>query len=182
MYFDENGALFIHKTRATPTLLEKHELQHVRLERNLGFDPETATESAAELEAFTTKYPQNYFAVGQLATIYRLTQQFDLADQTLTRIPSEHRNFATYTEMGRLDAARGLCKSAEENFLIALGFRNEKNYSRTILDLGVLYAGCFEDKAKAKHYFQRYNSFLITTSEREKLHALAKEFGIDFID
>lgn len=182
VYFDEDGALFINKSSVAPEFLNNHELHDVRLEKNLGFDPEKAILAAQELETFTNKYPNNSFAIGQLATIYRTSKQFAKAKSTLERIPKHQWSFSLYTEMGRLESAQGLCKSAEQNFLTALKLRDEKNYSRAVLDLAVLYAGCFRDKTKAKHYFQRYNSYLITTNEREKLHTLAKEFGIDFTD
>lgn len=182
IYFDDNGAIFVDTNAIEATKLAPLELTYVDLDKNLGFSPESATQSARELETFLTRYPENYFAVGQLATVHRILRQYDRAHTLLQSIPKPLWTFATYTELGRLEAARGRCKSAEDAFLTALTYRNEKNYSRTVLDIAVLYAGCMGDKAKAKHFFQRYNSFLVTTTEREKLNSLAKQFGIDFSD
>lgn len=182
VYFDDTGAVFIDRNRVPENKLAELELHYVDLEKNLGFSADMATQSAAELKTFIKRYPENYFAMGQLATVYRITKAYDLARQQLLNIPKHVWTFATYTEMGRLEAALGRCKSAEAAFLTALTYRNEKNYSRTVLDIAVLYAGCLGDTKKAKHYFQRYNSFLVTTNEREKLNTLTKQFGIDFAD
>lgn len=182
IYFDDTGAIFIDRNAVSESKLAELELTYVDLEKNLGFSADMATQSAQELEAFVSRYPENYFAIGQLATVYRITKAYDLARLRLQSIPKRLWTFATYTEIGRLEAAQGRCKSAEVEFLTALTYRNEKNYSRTVLDIAVLYAGCLGDKKKAKHYFQRYNSFLVTTNEREKLNALTKQFGIDFTD
>lgn len=182
IYFDDNGAIFVDRNTIPENKLIGIELKHVNLETNLGFSAASATESARELEAFIDRFPENYFAKGQLATVYRIIRAYNPAREQLLSIPKQFWTFATYTELGRLEAAQGKCKSAETAFQTALSYRNEKNYSRTVLDIAVLYAGCLGDKKKAKHYFQRYNSFLVTANEREKLNALTKQFGIDFSD
>lgn len=182
LYFDETGAIFADRASLSPETLSAHELLHVNLDTNLGFSPDMATQSARELESFLKRYPQNTFARGQLATIYRITKQFDRAAEHLSFIPENERSFTTYTELGRLEAARGKCKSAEHYFLRALALRDERNYSRTVLDIAVLYAGCFNDKQKARHFFKRYNSFLVTANEREKLNMLTQQFNIDLSD
>lgn len=182
IYFDDTGAIFIDRNAISKNTLSKLELSYVDLEKNLGFSADMATQSARELEGFIKRYPENYFAIGQLATVYRMLNAYNRAYLLLQSIPKRAWTFATYTELGRLEAALGKCKSAEDAFQTALTHRNEKNYSRTVLDIAVLYAGCLGDKKKAKHFFQRYNSFLVTTNEREKLNALTKQFGIDFTD
>ena len=75
-------------------------------------------------------------------------------------------------------AAQGSCREAEKWFLEAIKERGEQNLSRTVLDLAVLYAACFEDMDKARHYFARYNSYPIPPAEREKAWQIAKQFGI----
>lgn len=182
VYFDDTGAIFIDRTAIPKNTLADRELIYVHLEKNLGFSPDMATQSAQELETFITRYPKNYFAIGQLATIYRILHAYDRAQYQLQRIPKQEWTFRTYTELGRLEAAIGKCTSAENAFLTALTHRDEKNYSRTVLDIAVLYAGCLGDREKAKHFFQRYNSFLVTSEEREKLNTLTKQFRIDITD
>lgn len=179
LYVDYDAALYVHQRNMDHTFLQKNTMHTMRLDTNLGFDPLNGASAAAELEIFSARYPDNTLLLGQLATIYRINKDFDRAENTMQRIPKNLWNFSLFTEYGRLKAAKGQCIDAETYFLHALSFRNEKNYSRTVLDLAVLYAGCFKDTKRAKHYFIRYNSFLITTSEREKLHMLTKQFGID---
>lgn len=179
LYIDEHAALFVRASGMEASFFRDHEIRSLKLETNLGFDPDERATAAAELELLHTRYPDNMLFLGQLATLYRMQKKFNAAETLFTRIPQTQWGFALYTEYGRLMAAQGKCIKAESHFLKALSYRDEKNYSRTVLDLAVLYAGCFKDTVRAKHYFIRYNSFLITTSEREKLHMLAKQFGID---
>lgn len=179
IYIDYTAALYVDQSSMDDAFFQTNALHTVRLETNLGFDPDNSASAAAELETFTRRYPENTLLLGQLATIYRIRKEFARADQTFLRVPKPAWSFSLYTEYGRLSAAQGKCILAEDNFLKALTYRNEKNYSRTVLDLAILYAGCFKDTKRAKHFFTRYNSFLITTTEREKLHMLTKQFGID---
>lgn len=179
IYVDYDAALFVHESGMDESFFQSHAFGELKLDRNLGFDPDQSASATAELETFRAQYPFNTLLSGQLATIYRITKQFKSAETIFQGIPKNQWNFALYTEYGRLKAAQGKCIEAEHYLTTALSFRNEKNYSRTVLDLAVLYAGCFKDTKRAKHFFIRYNSFLITTGEREKLHMLAKQFGID---
>ncbi len=179
LYIDYDAALYVEHNSVEDTFLQTNAMHTLRLDTNLGFDPTNSASAAAELERFTMRYPTNTLLLGQLATIYRINKQFDLAEKVFQKIPTNTWNFSLFTEYGRLNAAQGKCIIAEDNFLKALSYRNEKNYSRTVLDMAVLYAGCFNDTKKARHFFLRYNSFLITTAEREKLHMLTKQFGID---
>jgi tetratricopeptide (TPR) repeat protein len=178
LYFDTNGFLFVKKDAVARKILEEDELRFINLTRNLGFNPGEIASATAELEKFTAKYPQNKMALGQLASLYRFNKDFSKAENTLRKIPLNEWDYAVYTEDGRIKAAEGLCKSAEESFIKALKDRSEQNYSRTVLELAILYVGCFGDRQKAKHYFLRYNSFLITPVEREKLRQIMKNFNI----
>jgi tetratricopeptide (TPR) repeat protein len=178
IYFDTNGFLFVKKDAVARKILEEDELRFINLTRNLGFNPGEIASATAELEKFTAKYPQNKMALGQLASLYRFNKDFSKAENTLRKIPLNEWDYAVYTEDGRIKAAEGLCKSAEESFIKALKDRSEQNYSRTVLELAILYVGCFGDRQKAKHYFLRYNSFLITPVEREKLRQIMKNFNI----
>lgn len=179
IYIDYDASLFVRKGSMEDSFFEKNAIHSLRLDKNLGFDPSLSATASAELASLLTRYPKNTLLSGQLATIYRIDKQFDNAEHLFQSIPSNRWNFSLYTEYGRLNAAQGKCIAAEDNFLKALSYRNEKNYSRVVLDLAVLYAGCFKDTTRAKHFFTRYNSFLITTAEREKLHMLTKQFGIN---
>lgn len=117
-------------------------------------------------------------ARGQLASIYRYLGQFPEAEESLDSIPRSEWSYIMYTEMGRLKAAQGQCEESELNFLQALQDRKEQTYSRSILDLAVLYALCFKDTEKSKHYFDRYYSFQLAPAERERVRSLANELGI----
>lgn len=178
LYFDDNGFLFSKREFLDESFLKEHEIKYLDLERNLGFKPENATESARELDRFTKKYPESYLALGQLASVYRYLRLFDKAEETLTKIPEDKWTYVTMTEMARLRAAQGYCKSSEKWFLQALSDRKEQNFSRAVLDLAVLYAGCLKDREKAQHFFTRYNSFQLSADEREKVRQLAEEYGI----
>jgi len=182
VYFDKAGFLFVKKSDVDSKFIEENTLKHIKLSRNLGFDPLEINEAQSELEAFTSRYPANSLALGQLATIYRVNKNLDKAVETLLKIPKSEWTFVTYTEMGRIKASSGDCRGAEESYLSALERRREKNYSRTVLDIGVLYALCFRDLEKAKHYFQRYKSFQLSPDEKEKLRKISDEFGIKLED
>ena len=178
VYFDDNGYLFVRKSAVTADFAKKNFLEHIDLSRPLGFDPQNASQAAEELENFIKKYPDSLMATGQLASIYRIQKKYSLAEKTLRKIPQSRWNYVVYTEMGRLKAAQGLCVASEENYLRALQDRAEQNLSRAVLDLAVLYAGCFQDYEKARHFFSRYNSFPISSSEREFLRQLTNQFKI----
>jgi hypothetical protein len=77
-----------------------------------------------------------------------------------------------------IKATEGQCEASEASYKHALKDRSERNYSRAILDLAVLYALCFNDKEKSAHYFNRYNSFVLDPVEREHVRELASEMGI----
>jgi hypothetical protein len=178
IYFDATGFLFVKKSAGPESFLKSHELHSLDLTRNLGFNPDDLSNATQELEKFVSVYPFNSLARGQLATMYRLAGRFQEAKQVLLAIPTSTWRFPEYTEMGRIEAAQGLCVSAEKNFLSALRDRTERDYSRTVLDIAVLYAGCLGDMDRAKHYFLRYNSYQITPPEREKLRTLMETFHI----
>jgi len=178
IYFDTNGVLFVRKDTVSKEFLAENELKFVDFSRNLGFDPEQVVKARAELEKFTGKYPGSVLAWGQLATIYRLLGKNDLAKKALFNIGENQWNYAVKTEMARIMAAQGSCREAEKWFLEAIKERGEQNLSRTVLDLAVLYAACFEDSEKARHYFARYNSYPIPPAERQKAWQIAKQFGI----
>lgn len=171
IYMDYSGFLFTRKKGLDS-------LNYVDLSRNLGFDPKEATNSATELERFIISYPDSILAKGQLASIYKVEQKYDLAEKTLLKIPENKWNYVVNLEMGRIKAAQGLCLSAEEYFLKSLSFRQEQVYSKTVLDLAVLYAGCFGDMNKAKHFFQRYLSFPLDRNDRELVRQLMEKFSI----
>lgn len=178
IYFDDNGFLFSKKEFLDDEFIKKNEIKYLELGRNLGFEPENATESAQELEVFTKRYPTSYLALGQLASVYRYQKDLKKAEETLLKIPDNKWNYVTMTEMARLRAAQGYCKSSEKWFLEALNDRSEKNFSRAVLDLAVLYAGCLNDYEKAKHFLLRYNSFQLSPIEREKVKQIANDFNI----
>jgi len=182
VYFDTTGYVFVKKLAVSINFLEKNSINYLDLSRNLGFDPKKMTETEDELTRFVERYPYNALALGQLATVYRLQKRFDEAQKILARIPKENQDVSFFTEMGRLKAAQGDCASSEKNYLLAIDKKQEQNFSRAILDLAVLYAGCFQDKQKAKHYFLRYNSFILPQEERIKFDNLAKQFGVSLDD
>jgi tetratricopeptide (TPR) repeat protein len=182
LYFDESGYLLAKTESLSSLFIEKYALTQLYLNSNLGFDSLAADETIQDLKRYLTLYPHNPLALGQLATVYRIQQKFDLAEKTLFQFPTDKKDFSYMVEMGRLKAAQGLCKSSEEWYLKALSVKKEQLYSQAVLDLAVLYGGCFQDKVKAKHYFARYNSFVLPQNERERVRQLAEQFGIQLVD
>ncbi|MBI5613325.1 tetratricopeptide repeat protein [Candidatus Gottesmanbacteria bacterium] len=178
LYFDTNNYLFSSTASASTLENPPPTLTHLSLNRNLGFDPKDATETAKELSAFVRRYPDNQSAIGLLATVYRIMNRSDEAEKILNTIPKPLWTYILYTEMGRVKAAQGLCKSAEKEFETAINMRKETRFSRAILDLAVLNASCLGDKNKARHLFNRYNSFIIHPGEREEVRTLGEQFGI----
>ena len=178
VYIDYNGFVFVKKDAVSQEFLNSNYLSEINLGRNLGFNIENIDKATEQLKRFTANNPESTLALGQLASLYRFQQKFDEAEKTLQKIPKNKRDFIFMTEMGRIKAAQGLCKSSEDWYLQALKLRKEQNLSRAVLDLAVLYAGCFQDKEKARHFFQRYNSYPISPGEREKARKIAKDFGI----
>jgi hypothetical protein len=176
VYFDYNGILFVKNDSVPPNFLHTYKLKTVDFSQDLGFDPKNIDAATKELETFTGRYPHNKLALGQLATLYRHGQQFEKAENALHRIPTSQWDFVVMTEMGRTKAAQGLCKQAEYWFLQALDERNEKNISRTTFDLAILYAICFNDSDKAKHYFKRYTSYPIPDFERQRATVLMQKY------
>ncbi len=181
VYYDDNGFVFVKKSEVNESFLKKNALIHLKLDRSLGFDIKEATAAAQELRRFTKVY-KSRMALGQLATIYRLNGQLDLAESTLTQIPKQKWDFTVYTEMGRVKAAQGLCKEAEYNLLQAVNEKGEQNFSRAVLDLAVVYAGCFQDKKKAEHFFRRYDSFMMPPAEHGRVRNIADDFGINITE
>ncbi|MGE5042125.1 MAG: tetratricopeptide repeat protein [Candidatus Levyibacteriota bacterium] len=181
-YLDTDGIVFLKTSLLSDDYVTQHDLSYIDFSRNLGFDPGHIDSAIAELERFTAKYPNAQLALGELASMYRIKQDFTKAEKTLDRIPKDQWNYIVLTEMGRINAAEGNCSEAEMNFQAALQKRSERLLSRTILDLAVLYATCFNDTATATHYFKRYNSFRLPVGEREKARQLAKQFGIPLDD
>lgn len=182
VYLGYNGLIFVKKSSLPQDFLQKKALSHINLARNLGFNPEDASKAQEELERFISENPESSLAIGQLASIYRFQQNYEEAEKTLMKIPQKQWDFIVMTEMGRVKAAQGLCKSSEDWYLKALSLRNEQNVSRAVLDLAVLYGACFKDKEKARHFFQRYNSYPLPTGERERVRKIAKDFGIALDD
>ncbi len=166
VYFDYNGYLFIKNNLATKTFLLDNALRYLQLNTTTGVEKGKIDEGIIELELFTKKYPDNKLALGQLASLYRFSNNFEMAKKTLARIPKNDWDFAVYTEAGRNEAAEGLCESAEEYFLKALDYRSEKYLSKTVLDLVILYGLCFRDQEKAQHYLRRYLSFPLPVPEK----------------
>lgn len=181
VYYDDNGFVFVKKSEVNESFLKKNALIHLKLDRSLGFDIKEATAAAQELRRFTKVY-KSRMALGQLATIYRLNGQLDLAESTLTQIPKQKWDFTVYTEMGRVKAAQGLCKEAEYNLLQAVNGKGEQNFSRAVLDLAVVYAGCLQDKEKAEHFFRRYDSFMMPPAEHGRVRNIADDFGINITE
>lgn len=177
-YIDYNGMLFIKDTQLLPDIISQHSLKYVDLTRNLGVRPDAIASATAELATFSNKYPQNTLAIGQLASLYRFGGKLDQAKVTLHQIPVSKRGFVFNTEMGRIAAAQGKCAQSESYFLAALRDRGEQNVTKTVLDVAILYAGCFEDMPKAKKYFQRYLSFPLPEFEKERAKELVQKFGI----
>lgn len=178
LYLDYNGLLFEKRDQLSDTFIKELAFKYLDLSRNLGFDPKEATSAANELIKFNHVYPDSILIAGQLASIYRISGQLDKAEKTLLIIPKEKWEYIIKIEMGRIKAAQGLCFSSEQYYLDALKERPEQIYSRTVLDLAVLYAGCFDDKVKAKHYFQRYSTFPTDNQEKELLKQLMEKFSI----
>ncbi|MCJ7826349.1 hypothetical protein MUP56_01890, partial [Patescibacteria group bacterium] len=178
VYVETNGLLFVRRSQMPESFLTTHELKTIDLSRNLGFDPEKKNAAIAELLQYTERFPEAVLAKGQLATLYRMENQLDKAEAILMSIPEAKRTFVVKTELGRTMAARGKCKASEYWFLSALKERNERNFARATLDLGILYAACFNDKKKAQHYFARFNSYILHPAEREYLRQVAAQFGI----
>lgn len=178
LYFESNGYIFVNKESVSAEFLAENQLMTVDFTRNLGFDPNNSASVAAELVSFIKRYPDNILARGQLATVYRIQKQFQKAEKLLYTIPFEKWDFTLKTEMGRLTAAQGKCFAAEKWLLSALKERKERNFARATLDLAVVYAGCIGDKEKAKHYFERFNSYALDPGERELQRQVAEEYGI----
>lgn len=178
LYLDTNGFLYTDKHAVSDELIQKNSLKTVLLSNPNGFSPEQLDESIIELKRFVKNNPTSKLAIGQLASLYRYKKDYVSASETLEKIPESKWDYAVKTEMARIQAARGFCRSAEYWFHSALTDRPEQNYSRTVLDLAVLYAGCFKDKEKSKHYFERYNSYVLPPIERERIKQMAIEFGI----
>lgn len=178
LYFDAQSFVFSSTASASTLKNPPPTLTHLALGRNLGFDPKEATATAEELREFVSRYPDNQSAIGLLATVYRIMNRSDKAEKILNTIPKNLWTYTLYTEMGRIKASQGLCKSAEKEFETAISMRSETRFSRAILDLAVLSASCLGDKARAKHLFNRYNSFIIHPAEREEVRTIAEQFGI----
>jgi len=178
IYLDSNGLLYVKKDLMSKSFIDSHGFKYVDMSRNLGFDPQKSDQAAEELTSFIKQYPKATLAVGQLASIYRIKHKYALAEKTLQKIPEKDWDYVVKIEMGRIKAAEGLCLSSEHYYLSALKERPEKLFSRAVLDLAVLYAGCFGDKNKATHYFQRYQSFPLSSQERELVRELMLEFSI----
>lgn len=177
-YLDVQGFVFAKKDSVPPSFDKENSLSSLNLQRNLGYDPENATSAAQQLERFVRKNPESALARGQLASIYRLGKRFSQAEAILRTVPEDQWDLTMMTEMGRLKAAQGLCVESETYLLQAVNQRKEQNISKAILDLAVLYAGCFGDKEKAAHYFKRYNSFVIPSNERDFVKKLMHDFDI----
>ncbi len=178
-YIDYDGILFLRSSQVDPNTLAHKKLNFVDLSRNLGFDPTRIKDAITEMENFTSRYPQNILALGQLSSLYRFDGQLRAAESTLKKIPESQWNFPLNTEMGRIKAAQGDCEASEHYFLTALSIRGEQNVSKTVLDIAILYAACFHDMSKAKHYLERYMSYPLPEEERERATQLAKKFTIE---
>ncbi len=179
VYLDYNGLLFVRKSFVSESFLRDHELSALDLTTDLGTDPKHIPDAIIQLEKFTKTYPDSTLAIGQLASLYRVSGRLDQAIGTIKRIPQAKWDFVVKTEMGRILAAKGDCADAERFFLDALGDRNEKNVSKTTLDLAILYAVCLKDNAKAQHYFKRYTSYPIPQTERDRATEIMKRYVIN---
>lgn len=166
------------RNKVSESFLQKHELRHLSLVSNLGADPKHVPEATAELEYMLRLYPNNLLYRGQLATLLRIQGRADKAIRLLYEIPLHLWDYKLFTEMGRSQASVGNCTAAEQFLLRALDDRTETNFSQAVLDLAIVYVGCFQDKEKARHYFERYLSFTIPHSEKDKARKIASDFGI----
>lgn len=179
IYLDSNGALFVRRNKVSESFLKKYELRYLSLVSNLGADPKHIPEATAELEYMLRLYPNNLLYRGQLATLLRIQGRAEKAVGLLYEIPLNLWDYKLFTEMGRLQASMGNCAAAEQFLLQALDDRTETNFSQAVLDLAIVYAGCYQDKDKARHYFERYLSFTIPHTEKEKARKIASDFGIN---
>ena len=178
VYFNTDALLYVKTSSVSDDFLKDHALKYIDFGRNLGFDPAKGQEAIRELTQFINRYPDNVEAIGQLASIYRITGDFSSAQKLLDTIPEAKRTYAVNTEFGRVSAAQGHCVEAERYFLKALKEKPEMMFSRTVLDLAVLYAGCFKDTKTAAHYFSRFDSYQLPPDERERVRVLMKDFDI----
>ncbi len=179
LYFDKNGFLFANRAYIEDEILKKYEIRSIKLSSNLGIDKTEMKGALHELEQLADRYPSNTMVKGQLATLYRIQKMPGKAEKVLLSIPAHEWDYTVLTEMGRIKASAGDCTEAETYFLAALEDRAEQNYSQAVLDLAVVYAGCLGDKAKAAHYFERYLSFVLPQSEKDKARKLAQDFDIE---
>ncbi len=182
VYFDTSGYVYYNTNTMSDSFNKKHAVKYLDFMSDLGFDPKNATASATEMKNYLKLYPDNVQAKGHLATILRTQYQFKDAQKLLQSIPDAQKDYIVYTELGRVTAADGDCTTAEGYFLKALEDRNETNFSRATLDLAVLYVGCLNEPEKAKRYFQRFNSYAIPSTEREKVKKLMQDFGLQSED
>lgn len=178
LYIDANGTLFVRRNKVSEDFLKKNELRYLSLVSSLGVDAERIPEGTAELEYMLRKYPRNNLYRGQLATLYRIQKRPEKALAVLYEIPISQWDYKLFTEMGRLQASMGNCLQAEQFFQGALSDRTETNFSQAVLDLAIVYAGCFGDTQKARHYFERYLSFTIPHTEKDRAKKIAADFGI----
>lgn len=178
IFIETNGFVFVNRNSVTQEFLNENELKYINLRSSLGFDSKQIGEAAKELEKFIKKYPDTVLARGQLATIYRIMKKNNLAEKVLLQIPIKSRNYIVNTELGRLKASENQCYQAEQFFLSAVNERGEQNYSKATLDLAVLYAACLNDQHKAKHFFERYNSYVLPSHERSRLKKIMQDFNI----
>lgn len=178
LYIDANGTLFVRRNKVSEDFLKKNELRYLSLASSLGVDAKRIPEGTAELEYMLRKYPRNNLYRGQLATLYRIQKRPEKALAVLYEIPTSQWDYKLFTEMGRLQASMGNCLQAEQFFQGALSDRTETNFSQAVLDLAIVYAGCFGDTQKARHYFERYLSFTIPHTEKDRAKKIAADFGI----
>jgi hypothetical protein len=181
-YIDYNGILFIQNDNAPENFIQTQALKTIDFSKDLGIDPKNIVPAIAELERFIAAHPHSKLALGQLATLYRFHNEFGKAETTLNKIPASEWDFVVMTEMGRIKGAQGACKQSESWFLKALEERNEKNISRTTFDLAILYAVCFNDSAKAKHYFKRYTSYPIPDFERQRATLIMQKYVSNILE
>lgn len=178
IYIDTNGVVFVRRNKVAPSFLKTHELRYLTLANNLGVNPKFIPEGTVELEYALKMYPKNTLYRGQLASLYRIQKHPEKAVALLYEIPQDQWDYRLFTEMGRLQASMGNCIASEQFLLRALDGRTETNFSQAVLDLAIVYAGCFQDKDKAQHYFERYLTFTIPHTEKEKARKIASDFGI----
>lgn len=175
-YLAYNGIVFVKRESAPDSFIARYGLPSLDLSVDMGVKKDAIHSAITELERFTKNAPESTLAIGQLATLYRAGNQLEKAEDTLMRIPGDQWDYVVMTEMGRIKAAQGLCKQSETWFLRALNERDEKNVSKTTFDLAILYAVCFNDEEKAKHYFKRYTSYPIPGFERERATEIMKKY------